>query len=261
MGSTQRKRLWSGKAKVVAALGALIALGASASALGASAQAGNVIIEIEGKLSPTKLSKTKPTPITLTVSGAIKDTEGTRPPALSTLDLEFDKHGTIYTKGLPTCSPSKLQATTTAAAIKACGKELVGKGNVTAEIKLPEQEAFSAGGPLLIFNGPPKGGKPDLVMQVYAHVPAATTFVTEGVIGKGHGLYGTSTLIKIPSIVSGQGSLTSFSATIHKTWNYKGEKKSLLYATCPSGHLVAHGAFNFVEGTSISGNLDKPCTS
>jgi hypothetical protein len=249
-----------GPKKAAFLLVALIALGATASALGATAQAGNVIIEIEGKLSPTKLSKTKPTPITLTVSGAIKTSDGSHVPALQTLNLEFDKHGTIYTKGLATCSPSKLQATTTAAALKACGKELVGKGLVSAEIALPEQAPFSASGPLLIFNGPPKGGKPVLVMQVYAHVPAATTFVTEGVIGKGHGPYGTATLIKIPTIVSGQGSLTSFSATIHKTWTYKGEKKSLLYATCPSGHLVAHGAFNFVEGTSIAGNLDKTCT-
>ena len=249
------------KAKAIFALICLLALIPPAAAMAEKVQAGNLIIEIEGGISPTKLSKTKPTPITLKISGAIKDAEGTRPPALKTLDLEFDKHGMINTKGLGTCSPSKLQATTTAAAEAACRAELIGKGTVSAEIKLPEEEPFSAGGPLLIFNGPPQGGKPVLVMQVYAHVPAATTFVTEGVIGKAHGIYGTSTLIQIPTIVAGQGSLTSFAATLHKTWSYKGKKQSLLYATCPDGHLSAHGAFSFVEGTSISGNLVKPCKS
>ncbi len=238
----------------------LLTLTATATALAVSAQAGKVVIEIEGGISPTRLAKKTPTPITLKINGAIKTTDGSHVPALKTLDLEFDKHGTIYTKGLPTCNPSKLQATTTAAALKACPGSLVGKGEVTAEIALPEQAPFNASGPLLIFNGPPQGAKPVLVMQVYAHVPAATTFVTEGVIGRAHGLYGTSTLIKIPTIVAGQGSLTSFSATVHKTWTYKGQKKSLLYATCPSGHLVAHGAFTFVEGTTIAGDLDKPCT-
>ncbi len=248
--------------KKIAVFGvALLALIGAASALAISVQAGKVIIEIEGGITPTKLSKTKPTPITLKINGAIKTADGSHVPALKTLDLEFDKHGQINTKGLATCSPSKLQATTTEAALKACPSSLLGKGTVSAEIALPEQAPFSASGPLLIFNGPPQGKKPVLVMQVYAHVPAATTFVTEGVIGKAHGPYGTSTLIKIPTIVAGQGSLTSFSATLHKTWSYKGKKQSLLYATCPSGHLVAHGAFTFVEGTSISGNLDKSCKS
>ena len=64
-----------------------------------------------------------------------------------------------------------------------------------------------------------------------------------------------------PTIVAGQGSLTSFSATLHKSWSYKGKKQSLLYASCPDGHLAAHGAFDFVEGTSISGNIVKPCSS
>jgi hypothetical protein len=256
-----RLKLKSRRAKAIAALITLIALTGTATALAATVQAGKIIIEIEGGITPTKLSKKTPTPITLKVNGAVKTTDGSHVPALKTLDLEFDKHGMINTKGLATCSPSKLQATTTAAALKACGKELVGKGSVTAEIQLPEEAPFSAGGPLLIFNGPPQGGKPVLVMQVYAHVPAATTFVTEGVIGKAHGIYGTSTLIQIPTIVAGQGSLTSFSATLHKTWTYKGKKQSLLYATCPDGHLSAHGAFSFVEGTSIAGNIVKPCSS
>ena len=37
-----------------------------------------------------------------------------------------DKHGQIYTKGLPTCNPAKLQSTLTAQAKKACGSSLVG---------------------------------------------------------------------------------------------------------------------------------------
>ncbi len=143
-----------GPKKAVFLLIALIALTATATALATTVQAGKIIIEIEGGITPTKLSKTKPTPITLKINGAIKTTDGSHVPALQTLDLEFDKHGQINTKGLPTCNPSKLQATTTEAALKACKSSLVGKGNVSAEIQLPEEAPFTAGGPLLIFNAP-----------------------------------------------------------------------------------------------------------
>jgi hypothetical protein len=245
-----------GGAAIAAA--ALIAILASA-ALGETVRAGNLIVSIEGSVSPAKLPKGPPAPITLKVSGSIATADGSHVPALKTLSLKFDRHGQIYTKGLPTCRVSQLESTVTAQAKRACGKALVGTGRVAAEIALPEQAPFKAGGPLLIFNGAPQGGRPVLIMHVYAHVPAPTTFVTTGVVGKGSGKYGTQTVIKIPTIVAGQGSLTSFEATIHKTWTYKGQKRSLLYASCPTGHLFAHGEFSFADGTEVSGDVVKGC--
>ena len=252
------------KAKALALLSlaalALLAVGLVSAASGAVVRAGNLIVEIEGQISPTKLSKKTPTPITLTVSGSIKSADGSHVPALKTLSLQFDRHGQIYTKGLATCNPAKLESTLTAQAKAACGPALVGTGSVSAQIAFPEQAPFPASGPLLIFNGAPKGGKPTLIFHVHADVPAPTTFVTEGVISKASGKYGTSTEIAIPTIVGGQGSLTAFKAKIHKTWTYKGQKKSLLLATCPTGSLFAHGEFKFADGTKISGDVAKACT-
>ncbi|MBA3865544.1 MAG: hypothetical protein H0X42_04230 [Solirubrobacterales bacterium] len=252
----------SSKVRTTALCLAILALGAAgvSVALGDTVQAGNLIVEIEGQVSPQKLPKKTPAPITLNVSGSVKTADGTHPPVLKTIALEFDKHGSIYTKGLPTCNPSKLQATLTAQAKKVCGPALVGSGKVSAQILFPEQPPFNAAGPLLIFNGKPKGGKPVLVFHVHANVPAPTTFVTTGVISKASGKYGTSTEIAIPTIVGGQGSLTSFNATLHKTWTYKGQKKSLLLASCPTGALFAHGEFTFSDGTKISGDVAKNCT-
>jgi hypothetical protein len=246
---------------LAAAAAALLAIALlSTAASGEVVKAGNLIVEVEGAVSPTKLPKKTPAPITLTVSGSIKTADGTHVPALKTLALEFDRHGQIYTKGLATCNPAKLQSTLTAQAKKACGAALVGTGSVSAQIAFPEQAPFNASGPLLIFNGAPKGGKPTLIFHVHADVPAPTTFVTSGVISKAQGKYGTSTEIAIPTIVGGQGSLTSFKATLHKTWTYKGQKKSLLLATCPTGQLFAHGEFAFADGTKISGDVAKSCT-
>jgi hypothetical protein len=250
------------KLKLAAALAALAALTALAvaAAAGDTVRAGDLIVTIDGSVSPTKLPKGAPAPITLKVSGSIKTADGSHVPALKTLALQFDRHGHIYTKGLPTCNPAKLQSTLTAQAKAACGPALVGTGRVSAEIAFPEQAPFNASGPLLIFNGAPKGGDPVLIFHVHANVPAPTTFVTAGVISPAHGKYGTSTLIAIPTIVGGQGSLTSFEATIHKAWTYQGQRQSLLLASCPTGSLFAHGEFDFADGTKIAGNVARPCT-
>jgi hypothetical protein len=246
-------------ALLAVALLAATALVASV-ASGDTVTAGNLTIEIEGAVSPQKLSPTTPTPITLTVSGSVETGDGSHPPALKTVALEFDRNGGIYTKGLPTCDPARLTSTLTAQARQICGDALVGTGTVSAQILFPEQAPFNASGPLLIFNGRPRGGRPVLVFHVHANVPAPTTFVTTGVISKASGRYGTSTEIAIPTIVGGQGSLTSFKATLHKTWTYKGEKRSLLFASCPTGQLYAHGDFSFADGTEIAGEVVKPCT-
>lgn len=238
------------------ALGALMIANAGADTV----RIGNLTITIDGQITPKKLSRTVPTPIALDLSGDLQTADGSHPPVLKTLDLEFDKHGRLNTKGLATCTPSKLQSTLTAQAKSACKDALVGEGKVSAEIAFPEQAPFDASGPLLIFNGAPKGGKQVLIFHVYAHVPAPTTFVTTALISKQGGKYGTRAQVTIPTIVSGQGSLTSFKAHIQKTWVAKGKKESLLLATCPTGSLYAHGTFTFTDGTKASGDVVRPCT-
>lgn len=239
----------------LALAGALIA-GAGADTF----QVGNLKADVDGKIIPSKLPRHGEAPIALEVSGSIKSTDGSHPAALKSIHLEFDKNGRLNTTGLPTCKPAKLFSTLTAQAKKVCGSAEVGNGRVSAEIAFPEQAPFSASGPLLIFNGPPKGGKQVLVFHVYARVPAPTTFVTTAVISKQGGKYGTVADITIPTIVSGQGSLTGFKATLKKTWTYKGKKQSLLLAGCPSGKLQARGEFLFADGTKGSGEIIKPCT-
>jgi hypothetical protein len=243
---------------VLSALLLTAALIATASAQ--TVRVGNLVITINGGVTPKKLPKSTPAPIKLRVDGSLATADGTHPPVLQTLYLQFDKHGHLNTKGLPTCTVGKLRSTLTAQAKKVCGDALVGQGRVSAEIALPEQAPFSASGPLLIFNGAPKGSKQVLIFHVYAHVPAPTTFVTTAVISKTSGKYGTSALIEIPSIVSGQGSLTAFEGSLQKSWTYKGKKQSLLLASCPTGTLYAHGDFSFADGTEASGDVVRPCT-
>jgi len=246
---------------IAAALGAAALLSVGLAANLATAQtvrAGNLIADIDGKITPTKLPKAKPAPITLKLSGALRTADKTHPPAIKQIYLEFDRNGHLNTKGLPSCKVGKLQSTLTSQAKRACGSALIGTGRAEAQIAFPEQAPFSAGGPLLIFNGS-KGRKQMLILHVYAKVPAPTTFVTTAKIGKGKGPYGISARVAVPTITSGQGSLIGYRSKIRKTFRYKGRKQSVLSATCRNGRLRARGDFLFSGAPKLSGTVTRSC--
>jgi hypothetical protein len=259
MGSIRRRS--ARRIRVAAALGALALLALlGSSASGQTVRAGNLVVTVEGGFTPHKLPKADPASITLSARSTIATADGTHLPALDFLNLEFDKHTGVYTKGLPVCTTAQLQNTVTAQAKRACPGAIIGSGQAGAEIEFPEQAPFFAKAPLVIFNGPPKNGNPVFIFQVYAHVPAPTTFVTTAEIGKATGAYGTSVYIKIPTIVAGQGSLSFAELSIHKKWLAKGKEQTLLYGTCPSGHFFVRGALTFKGGFKMAGKVVRSCT-
>jgi len=251
----------TGRGFRVALLAALCAIGALlASSAGAqTVRFGNLIATINGGISPKKLPRKRPAPITLKLSGTLETADKTHPPAIKQVYLEFDRNGHLNTKGLPTCKVGKLQSTLTSQAKRACGAALIGSGRAEAEIAFPEQKPFSAGGPLLIFNGS-KGRKQMLILHVYAKVPAPTTFVTTAKIGKGKGPYGISARVAVPTITSGQGSLIGYRSKIHRNFRFKRRKRSVLTATCRNGRLRARGEFRFAGGPKLRGTVVRSCT-
>ena len=246
---------------VVLATAALMAVIAG-SAAGITLKSGNITATFDGGFSPTSLPKSlgDKAPIKLQLSGEMETADGSHISPAKTISLDFDKAGELFTKGLPSCTVGQLESTLTAQAKKNCADALVGTGTVKAAIALPEQAPFGAQGPLLIFNGS-KGGKQALILHVYARVPAPTTFVVPVAIKKTGGKYGTNAFIKVPSIVSGSGSVTSFEAKIDKKWSDKTGQHSLLNAACPTGALFVQGDFKFADGTRLKGTFSKPCKS
>ncbi len=240
---------------------ALVAmLGSSAFGRGQTVKAGNLVVTVDGGFKPQKLPRTTPAPISLNAETTLKAADGSHPPAAKTLTLEFDKHAGINTKGLPTCSVTRLQSTLTTQAKSICGDALVGEGEAGAEIAFPEQEPFFAKGAMLVFNGRPQGGHKALIFHVYARVPAPTTFVTTAVISKATGIYGTRTVIRIPTIVAGQGSLTFAELEIERSWTYRGKEQHLLLATCPTGRFFTRGDLTFSDGTRMRGKVLRSCS-
>jgi hypothetical protein len=240
----------------MAALGAIAIAGAATKI---TLKGGNVEATFKGGVTPSALPKKGTAPVGLTLEGTMKAADGTHVSALETVSLEFDKAGVLNTKGLATCRVSQLESTTTKTAQKVCGDAAVGSGFVTADITFPEQPDLHARGPLVVFNGS-KGGKQELILHVYAHVPAATTFVVPVKISKVHGKFGTKAFIQVPKIVGGAGSVTGFKAKIKKLWSSGGKKQSLLNAGCPRGSLAVKGEFKYHDGTKLHGEISAPCT-
>ncbi|HEX3733537.1 MAG TPA: hypothetical protein VHU86_00130 [Solirubrobacterales bacterium] len=247
--------------KILIAAPVALLLLAAASAAALTLRAGDLIISAEGGFAPKALPRHENAPITLHGGGKIATASGALPPILQTLDIEFDRHGSVVTTGLPICTKAKLVATTTAVARRKCAGSIVGEGHGSAIVKFPEQAPIPASSPITLFNGPPEHGDPTVLAHAYLSVPAPTAYIVPVVIETiHHGLYGYRTKATIPKIAGGAGIPISGSLKIGKKWSYKGKKLSYINARCETGRLQAKADFTFDDGTFLTGTFLRPCT-
>lgn len=242
---------------IAVALGLLVAAG-TASAL--KIRVGDLVLNADGGFSPTALPKHRDAPITLHGGGTLSTVSGEIPPIMETLTIEFDRHGSVQTTGLPICEPGQLEQTTVATARRNCPGAIVGEGFGRAVVKFPEQPPIPISSPITIFNGPKKGGDDTVLAHAYTTVPVPTTFVIPIVIEKIHkGVYGYRTKARIPRIAGGAGHPISGSLKIGRKWTYKGVHHSYVNARCETGHLQARAEVTFDDGTFLAGTFLKPC--
>jgi len=223
--------------------------------------AGNICISDNGGISPKKLPKHKRAPISGFINAEIRSKDGSHPPAVRTLVVNFDKTLRIDAKGLPACNMHQLAARTTGAAKKACPDAIVGSGEGEVEVAFPEQKPFSAKGPIVLFNGGVHGGTTLLYIHAYVDVPTPTAIVATVKITRIHrGRYGIHTVTQVPVITGGAGSVTAFKVRIGRRFTFKGKKQSYLTASCPTGHYFTEGEVTFSDGTKMGLTHILPCT-
>lgn len=243
----------------VMAVVAMLVLAASAVAL--RLETGNLVVTTDGGFTPTTLPKKKFAPIKLHGFGKIDTKDGTPPPILETVTILFDKHGKVETRGLPTCTPGKLAATTVPQARKLCPGAIIGKGVGKAVVVFPEQPPIPASSAITLFNARPKNGNPVVLAHAHLTVPAPSTFVVPIEVQKvNKGRYGFKTVAKIPKIAGGSGIPLYARLKIGREWKYKGKTLSYANASCPDGRLQAKGEFEFKDGTFLQGSVFKRCT-
>lgn len=237
-----------------------IALAAVGAAQAIELRVGKIIITTDGGFTPTTLPKNENAPIKLYGHARFKTIDGTRPSPLRTLEIEFDKHGAVETRGLQKCTQAKLVATTVARARKQCPEAIVGTGFGTAVVELPEQRPIEASSALTLFNGPRVHGNPSVLGHAHLDYPAPTTYVILIEIEKiNKGRYGFRTVADFPRIANDYGSPLYGRLKIGKEWIFKGKRLSFANAHCPDGRLQARGEFSFKNGDSVQGTLFRPC--
>ncbi len=246
-----------------AAVGAVFALIVATSALAKleMAQVGNLFLRDNGGISPRKLPRHTPAPISGHINAQIGTVDGSHPPAIENVVVDFDKTIHVNAKGLPACKESQLVARSSTDAKKACADAIVGSGEGEVEVAFPEQAPFAAKGPVTLFNGGVRGNTTLLLVHAYVDVPAPTAVIVPVKLSQIHrGRFGLRAEAEIPAIAGGAGSVTKFKLDIGRKFTYKGEKESYLTASCPTGSYFTEGHVRFADGTTMGLTHVLPCT-
>lgn len=222
--------------------------------------AGNLKVDFDLSSAPDELPRHADAPIVFWGSGKFGTVDGTTPPPLTDLTFEIDKFGHLETRGLPTCSRARLEASTVPQARRRCPGAILGTGTGRGLVEFPEQPPIPARTPLTFFNGPQIGGDPSLIIHAHLTIPAPTTYLVPLRIETIHkGVYGFRVDSKVPPIAGGYGSVTSFDFKFDRKWRFKGEELSYIYARCPIGRLQALIEAQFKDGTDVRGHFVEPC--
>jgi hypothetical protein len=258
----------TGRGRTTAILAAVVALALGLAAIAqaekaVTVRAGNLVLTFNGGVTPKALSKTKMEPISLNVQGKIAEADGSQPPALTEVNVDTDKNGTIDVRGVPTCKQGQLEAITTQAAEKVCGPAILGSGTTDVSLQFPESSPVALHSKLLALNGGTKGGETTIYIHAFLTAPVTAAVVTTVKINKEHkGPYGVHSLASIPKIAGYAGSVTDFNLTFKKKlFAYKGKKHGYLLAKCPTGSFVAQAEAKFHDGTKVGpAKITRACT-
>jgi hypothetical protein len=242
----------------LAALGAIVAL-AAGPAGAATVRVGTLVLHADGGFEPHALPRHRYAPIDFQGHAEIGTTNGSPPPALQRIQLEFDHDGRVSTAGLPVCAPSRIEAATPKQARSRCRGAIVGTGHLGATIALPGLGAVDIRAPLTLFNGPRQGGDPTVLIHTRATYPAVETFVVPVRIERRRGRYGYRTDFEVPRLAGGYGALTHVDVEVGRRFRSHGRERSYVSARCSDYILQTRGLFSFADGTIVSGSVFRSC--
>lgn len=248
------------RATLVAVAITALALACAAAALAVTLEFGPLKVSATAEFEPRGFPAHGTAPTTFTSTVHIRNFSGGAPPALKSLSFEFDKHGKINFKGVPTCSRAKLEGTTPSQARKVCAAALIGTGKGKARVEMPGKAPFAISSPISIFNAPPVGGKPTMIAHAYETIPSPQALLTEFSVERiHHGRYGYRAEVQLPEIAGGDGAAILAETQFGRTYTRHGRKVGYIEAECSGGRLQAYGRLDFTDGSHLQSLLSSPC--
>lgn len=249
------------------ASGAIAAPSSSAAGASASAivQRRGVRVSFDGKLTPHALPRHGVAPVGIVVDTKIGATGGEDPPQLRRISIAINRNGQFTSKGLPSCRIDQIQPSTTAGALAACRRSLVGEGSFTANVKFPEQSPFPSAGKVLAFNGRVHG-KPAILAHIYGTQPVPTSIVLSFVLAGARGTYGTILEASLPQATGSWGYVTGLRMNLQRRFSSHGRAHSYLSAGCPApagfpsaAFPLARTSFDFAGNLKLTSVLNQTC--
>jgi hypothetical protein len=230
----------------LAVLALLAGLGAGL-AHGERVQQGNVIVSLDGGLSPLKLPRDRPAPVAIHLEGGLQTADGSLLPRVTRIELGLPGQGVISTRGLPRCSRRRLLNTKPPEALAACRPALIGHGRLEAEVVVPRQAPFTIQARLLAFNARVRGHRA-ILLHAYAASPP-TVAVLPFLVRPGSGRFGTALVADLPAALGPWPHFAHFEITLSRRYAYRGEGRSYLSASCPVPPRLTGGFFSLAKAT------------
>lgn len=250
---------------VLPALAAALLLGAAQSGAEVT-QHGRIRVHLDGELTPHRLPRSGEAPVSVSVGGRIATTDGLPPPQLRRLTLAINRNGVLDDSGLPACQIDEIQPSSTATAREVCGASLVGNGNFSADVILPEQSPFPSSGRVLAFFGTDHG-RPAILAHVYGTKPIPTSYTLPFLISeRRHGQYGTVLIASLPPVTANSGYVTGLELHLGRSFTADGTHHSFLSASCPAPTGFPGAVFPLIKasfgfaGPTLTTVLTRSCS-
>jgi hypothetical protein len=242
----------------LAALIALLALGASATAT--PIDVGSAEIRLEAEILPAVLPRFEPTPVSAQIGVSITTDDDRLPPKLRRVELSLDRHIALHLGRSERCHKGQLKNTSPSQAMRACRPALLGSGRAQAIVAYPGQRRFRTRGRVLVFAGSSARGARRLLVHSFFPRPIRATSVSVAEITRAPGpRFGDSLTVKTPKIAGGNGRL----ASIRLRLGTRAEPESggpLVEATCPTRRLAILTRVTFARPLGgLSGATILPC--
>jgi hypothetical protein len=233
-------------------LAALI-LATAGLAAGERSQRGNLVVALNGGISPRTLPRHRPAPVSVHLDGRIGTADGAPLPRVGRVRIELAGPGLLFTRGLPVCPRARLRNANNRQALDRCGNALVGRGALMAQVFIPNQKPFAIRARLLAFNGRSSARRPAVWVHAFSSDPPVS-LVFPFVVHPGKGAFPTVLVATVPESVGPLPHLAVFHLNLFRRFSYGGERRSYISGTCPVPLAFTAGFLTFARATySFSG--------
>ena len=211
-------------------------------------QEGNLIVSLNGGISPRALPRDHPAPVTVHLAGRVLTSDDAPLPRVNWIRLELAWRGVLQTRGLPVCPRARLEGADARQAIERCGPSQVGRGRLFARIFVPSQRPFDVRARLSAFNGRTKAGRPAVLVHSYATKPPVAFVIPFSVHHK-KGSFRTVLVALIRRSAGPWPHVANFQISVSRSYYRDGVRHSYLSASCPVPKHFTAGFLSFARAT------------